>query len=76
MTTKYWRYTFKGEHTAADAVAKLGEAASHGTVAAIHVKGGETHVFMAADQPFKPATRSAAGPPAPVAATASEVVGD
>ena len=59
MKTKYYRYTLEGEHSAEEALRRLGEAASEGMVVRIDKVGGQTHIYIARQSSGEKATLTA-----------------
>ena len=53
MTTKYWRYSLKGEHRASSIHSVPGVTISHGLVVRIHSQRGKTHIYVAGEPPLK-----------------------
>ncbi len=48
MTTKYWRLKLPGERSVDEIQSVIGR--SSGNVVRIHIEGGETHVYFAAQK--------------------------
>jgi hypothetical protein len=57
MVMKYWRLQLKGERSADDVQSAVGR--SGGNVLRIHVEGGNTQVYFAAEKSVVPAAAEA-----------------
>lgn len=57
MTLKYWRLKVKGERSVDEIQSAIGQ--SGGNVVRIHVEGGETDVYFAAEKSVAPGAAKA-----------------
>jgi hypothetical protein len=72
MAMKYWRLKLKGEAPMDEIQSAVGE--SGGNVVRIHVEGGETHVYFAAEKLATPkAPKALKGATMPEEVSADEV---
>jgi hypothetical protein len=57
MVTKYWRLKLKGQRSVDDIHCAVGR--SGGIVVRVHVEGGETSVYLAAEESLREQVREA-----------------